>query len=366
MQVTTGWYKKMGERIWTPWFIKFIHSRGYFNIYTNFLHERALSVSHRDAGVNYGKTAGPDSHLLDESSLDFNFLEMQPLSNLKWYDFCFKEVLPGRVVTSDAELGSVLYGVQNQKSIILVSLFGVSEPVTRNLLCHFERLNIWNYIFMGPESDFLLDLSRRGHPVINADKFLNSVRAYKSMTSQDSNAELIKEILMKTYVIKKCLEYRYNSWMVDGNMLFTSSDLFLETVDPTTDFYVGKRLELMHVRSSSSAEKFWTGALMSKVAEMVDSLMRKASISRDDMNFVYVAANLLEQKGVRIKRVDETSLGLNIDTNNVNQSSLGGGKNMVFWSSEIVLDLIQKRLQELGMWIVDGGFSCIAVVCHKS
>ncbi len=52
-QVTTGWYKKMGERIWTPWFIKFIHSRGYFNIYTNFLRERALSVSHRDAGVNY-------------------------------------------------------------------------------------------------------------------------------------------------------------------------------------------------------------------------------------------------------------------------------------------------------------------------
>ncbi|KAM4084071.1 hypothetical protein ACJW30_08G105600 [Castanea mollissima] len=364
--VTTGWYKKMGERIWTPWFIKFIHSCGYFNIYTNFLHERALSVSHRDAGVNYGKTAGPDSHLLDESSLDFNFLEMQPLSNLKWYDFCFKEVLPGRVVTSDAELGSVLYGVQNQKTIILVSLFGVSEPVTRNLLCHFERLNIWNYIFMGPESDFLLDLSRRGHPVINADKFLNSVRAYKSMTSQDSNAELIKEILMKAYVIKKCLEYRYNSWMVDGNMLFTSSDLFLQTVDPTVDFYVGKRLELMHVRSSSSAEKFWTGAFMSKVAETVDSLTRKASISRDGMSFVYVAANLLEQKGVRIKRVDESSLGLNIGTNNVNQSSLGGEKKMVFWSSEIVLDLIQKRLQELGMWIVDGDFSCIAVVCHKT
>lgn len=80
----------MGERIWTPWFISFIHSRGYFNIYTNFLHERALSVSHRDAGVNYGKTAGPDSYLLDESSLDIDLLEMQPLTKLKWYDFYFK------------------------------------------------------------------------------------------------------------------------------------------------------------------------------------------------------------------------------------------------------------------------------------
>jgi hypothetical protein len=365
-QVTTGWYKKMGERIWTPWFIKFIHSRGYFNIYTNFLRERALSVSHRDAGVNYGKTAGPDSQLLDESSLDFNFLEMQPLINLKWYDFCFKEVLPGRVVMSDAELGTVLSGVQNQKTIIVVSLFGVSESVTRNLLCHFERLNIWNYIFMGPESDFLLDLSRRGHPVINADKFLNSVGAYKSMRSQDSNAELIKEILMKAYVIKKCLDYRYNSWMVDGNMLFASSEMFLESIDPTFDFYVGKSLELIYVRSSSFAEKFWAGDLMSKVAVMVDSLTRKVSISRDGMDFVYIAANLLDQKGVRIKRVDETSLSMNIDTNNVNQSSLGGGKKMIFWSSELGLDLIQKRLQEIGMWIVDSDSSCIAVVCHGS
>ena len=25
-----------------------------------------------------------------------------------------------------------------------------------------------------------------------------------------------------------------------------------------------------------------------------------------------------------------------------------------------------SHFQELGMWIVDGDFSCIAVVCHKS
>ncbi|GMP91564.1 hypothetical protein CsSME_00042213 [Camellia sinensis var. sinensis] len=103
--VTTGWYKKMGEKIWTPWFIKFIHSRGYSNLYTNFSQERAFSISHRDAGVNYGKTAGPDSYLLDE---DFNLLEMHPLSKWKWYDFCFVQVLPDRVVNSFDELGSVL------------------------------------------------------------------------------------------------------------------------------------------------------------------------------------------------------------------------------------------------------------------
>ncbi|KAK3163409.1 hypothetical protein QOZ80_1AG0003280 [Eleusine coracana subsp. coracana] len=97
---TTGWYKKMGERIWTPWFIKFVHARGYFNIYTNFLKERALSVSHRDAGVNYGKSVGPDSTLLDGKNLDFNIWDLQPLKKLKcWslamdnhlkFSFCYE------------------------------------------------------------------------------------------------------------------------------------------------------------------------------------------------------------------------------------------------------------------------------------
>ena len=110
LQKTTGWYRKMGERIWTPWFIKFIHSRGYFNIYTNFLKERALSISHRDAGVNYGRSVGPDSTLLDGNNLDFNVWQLQPLKKLKWYDFCFAEILPGRFVRKQSPL---FHEVQN-------------------------------------------------------------------------------------------------------------------------------------------------------------------------------------------------------------------------------------------------------------
>ncbi|CAL5425504.1 unnamed protein product [Camellia sinensis] len=171
-RVTTGWYKKMGEKIWTPWFIKFIHSRGYSNLYTNFSQERAFSISHRDAGVNYGKTAGPDSYLLDE---DFNLLEMHPLSKLK----------------------------------------------------------NWRLLYFGK------------------------------------------------------------------------------------DFF-----------------------------------------STDGGNFVYIVAKVLEQKGVKIKGIDEMSFGVNINASNVNQTSFGDGKKMVFWSFEMGLDLIWKQLEELGMWIIDGGSSC--------
>ncbi|CAK7330719.1 unnamed protein product [Dovyalis caffra] len=357
--VTNGWYKRMGERIWTPWFIKFIHSRGYFNIYTNFQHERALSVSHRDAGVNYGKTAGPDSQLLEGSSLDFNLLEMQPLSNLKLYDYCFREVLPGRVGRTLDEVGSILWTVQKDRSVLLVSIFGASDTITRNMLCHFERLNIRNYLLMGPRSDFLFDLARRGHPVIDADQFFNYLRAQKVMGFQHSSAKLMKNVLVNAYVIKKCLENGYDSLMVDANMLFLSK--VQEFMNPTNDFYAGKSSRFLSVRSSSSAQEIWLG-LLKKVAATIG----KVSLQGESTNFVFLVVKFLEQTGVTIHRVDEASIGIQISANTINQSSSDAGKKMVYWSADTGLDLIQKRLQELSLWVVDVDSSCTAVVCHQS
>ncbi|KAK4278836.1 hypothetical protein QN277_016625 [Acacia crassicarpa] len=362
--VTTGWYKKMGERIWTPWFIKFIQSHGYFNIYTNFLHERALSVSHRDAGVNYGKTAGPDSQLLEDRSLDFNILEMHPLSSLKWFDFCFREVIPGRIVTNMDELELLLPSLNKQDSILMVNLFEVSDSVARNLLCHFERLNIRNYILLGPESDFLFDLARRGHPVINVDQFIKWVGLHK-LTSQGSQFEAIKSILAKAYVIKKCLENGYNLWVVDGNMLFLSADPFSESKDPNYDFFLATSLELFYVRSSATAKKMWDNNLVSKVVAMAEDLAKKGSLSHSDQSFVHVMAILLEQNGAKFRKLDETTFGIKIGSANVNKSSLGD-KKLVYWSAEMGLESIQKWLEELNLWVVDQENSCTAVVCHKS
>ena len=358
--MTTGWYKKMGEKIWTPWFIKFIQSRGYFNIYTNFLHERALSVSHRDAGVNYGKSAGPDSQLIEERSLDFHILEMQPLSRLKWFDFCFREIHPGKVVRNMEELGSLLHSLQKQDSIFVVNLVGVSDAVARNLLCHFERLNITNYILMGPPSDFLFDLARRGHPVIDMDQFISSAEVYK-LTSQGSSFGAIKSILAKAYVIRKCIENRYNTWVMDGNMLLTS-DLLLESGDPNNDFFVANNLELFYAKSSPSSEKVWSNDFVSKVVAMVDSLARKD----DGLSFMYVVKKLMEESGARIGRVDdETAFGMRIGSDNISKSSLGD-KKLVYWSAEMGLDSIQKLLEELNLWGIDSDLSCTAVVCHES
>ncbi|KAL4027474.1 hypothetical protein IC575_010640 [Cucumis melo] len=360
--VTTGWYKKLGERIWTPWFIKFIHSRGYFNIYTNFLHERALSTSHRDAGVNYGKTAGPDSHLLDESSLDFNLLEMKPLSNLKWYDFCFREVIPQRIVKIKSELVSVLHSVQKHENIIIVSIFGVSESTMRNFLCHFERLNIKNYILLGHESELLNDLTRRGHPVIYADQFLKTLITSKFTTFEGTASELVKLVLAKFYIIRSCLELGYSPGLVDGNMLFVNGDPFTD-LGLADDVVSGQSYELFFIKSSSFSQKMWASHMVVEAEAILESLMSRGSSSLDGISFVGIATKLLEKYGVKFKTAEEKSFGLNIGNNPTN-TSLGDGKRLVFWPAETSNNDIQKRLEELGFWIIDGDLTCKAVYCN--
>ncbi|KAL6598828.1 hypothetical protein ACP70R_046088 [Stipagrostis hirtigluma subsp. patula] len=249
---TTGWYKKMGERIWTPWFIKFVHSRGYFNIYTNFLKERALSVSHRDAGVTYGKSVGPDSTLLDEKNLDFNIWRLQPLKKLNWYDFCFSEVLPGRIVRKLSELDSVLKSVQLKGTVVLVSLYSIEERFARNLICHLEKGGMHNYIFLVDSSEFLDDLAHRGYPVIDAIEFFQSIKMSNFMGS----ADIIKEPLVSSYVIKCCLDLGYNLWVLNGNMITLGSEL-TEPLDQSLDFFPSEPAGLMFIRSSPDSKKAW-------------------------------------------------------------------------------------------------------------
>ncbi|ESQ46892.1 hypothetical protein EUTSA_v10028084mg [Eutrema salsugineum] len=337
--VTNGWYKRIGERIWTPWFIKFIHSRGYFNIYTNFQNEGALSVSHRDAGVNYGKTAGPDSQLLNKSSISSDFLKLQPLSNLKWYDYCFSEVVPER-----------------ERTIILVSLFAADKMFIRNLLCHFEKLNTQNHIFIGPSSELFYDLSRRGHPVIDADMFLDNL--VKSTTSYPNS---VKEALGNSYVVKKCLELGYSTWIFSSNALLVDKGPLLDRIRSEYDFYIGETSGILIVQSSSVTQKLWSSELLHSI---VSSATKNPS-PKQGLDFIHLVKELVERKGKMIKTVETMSIAENTNAKSVNRS-LGDGKPVAYWSPEVDSNVIRTKLAELNLWLIDDDLSCKAVICHSS
>ncbi|XP_062196837.1 uncharacterized protein LOC133899781 [Phragmites australis] len=356
---TTGWYKKMGERIWTPWFIKFIHSRGYFNIYTNFLKERALSVSHRDAGVNYGKSVGPDSTLLDGKNLDFNIWEMQPLKKLKWYDFCFHEVLPGRVVRKLSELGSVLKSVQLKGTVVLISLYSIDQRFARNLICHLDKAGMQNYIFLGDNSEFLDDLAHRGYPVIDAIEFFHSIKMSSFICSDD----IIKETLVTSYVIKSCLDLGYNLWVLNGNMISLGSKL-IKPSDQSFEYFTAEYVGLMFIRSSLSSKKAWNELIMLRVKAMCTSGDFSASFKQK--NSVRILTELLgNSAGVRLGKLNEGMRVIELGPNTSNRSTSEGQSNVIFWSRSMSSDSVQRQLENMDLWLIDSDSSCSAVVCHQ-
>ncbi|EES02798.1 uncharacterized protein LOC8054684 [Sorghum bicolor] len=355
---TTGWYKKMGERIWTPWFIKFVHSRGYFNIYTNFLKERALSVSHRDAGVNYGKSVGPDSTLLDGKNLDFNLWELQPLKKLKWYDFCFNEVIPGRIVTKSSELGSVFKSVQLKSTVVLVTLYSIEERFARNLICHLDKAGMKNYIFLGDNSEFLDDLAHRGYPVIDGMKFLQSIKVSSLQRSDD----FVKEGLVKSYVIKACLDLGYNLWLLNGNMISLGNKL-IEPSDQSVDLFIADE-GLMFIRSSLDLKNKWNELTMSRVKAMCTS--SEFSVSIKQKSFVHMLSEVLASSaGVRLGKLDEAIRVIELGPSTSNRSISEDQSNVLFWSRSKASDSVQKQLENMDLWLVDSDSSCSAVVCHQ-
>ncbi|ERM99099.1 hypothetical protein AMTR_s00101p00129070 [Amborella trichopoda] len=258
--VTTNWYKKKGERIWTPWFIKFLRSFGCFNLYTNISLESALSVSHRDAGVNYGRSAGPDSNLINGSSpLDINLWEMKPLKDLKWFDFCFGEVVMGRVAKNFNELGSLLLSLQKQGTVIVVDLYRISKANAMNLLSHFERLNIRNYILFGDGLGFLYDLANRGHPVVDSEPLVLEIRAVDPMKMQGVNSDFMKEILIKNHVINKCLESGLGAWLITANMV-PIENLFSNMTYQREDMVLVRDTELLFFRNLETMVKAWSSS----------------------------------------------------------------------------------------------------------
>ncbi|CAH8303582.1 unnamed protein product [Eruca vesicaria subsp. sativa] len=350
--VTDEWYRAIGERIWTPWFIKFVHSRGYFNIYTNFPNESALSVSHRDAGVNYRETVGPDSQLLNKSFIGSDFLKLHPSRSLKWYDYCFSEVVPGRVVRSLYELGTVLPSVQREKTIALVSLFAAEEKFIRNLLCHFEKINTRNHVFIGSRSELFYDLARRGHPVIDADMFIES---------KTSHTDSVKEALGNAYVVKKCLELGYSTWVFSSNVLLVDEGLLLDRIRSEYDFYIDESSGVLIVQSSLATQKLWSNEFMPSI---VSSATKNLS-PKHGLDFIHLVKELVEQKGNMIKTVETMSISENINAKSVNQS-MGEAKPVVYWLPEVGSNIIQTKLAELNLWLVDDDLSCKAVICHNS
>lgn len=167
----------------------------------------------------------------------------------------------------------------------------------RNLLCHFEKVNTHNYIFIGPRFELLYDLSRRGHPVIDADMFLDKVLT-----------KSVKEAMSNAYVVKKCLELGYSTWVLSSNALLVDEGLLLERIRSEYNFYIGENFGVLIVKSSLVTQKLWSS---------IESSARK----NQGVDFIHLVKEVVEGKGKMVKTVETVSIGENTNAN----QSLGDG-----------------------------------------
>jgi hypothetical protein len=185
--ITDYWYEQKGEKIWTPWFIRFVYSKSYYCLYTNFPGGKSLSASHRDVGENYNifhrifGSSGMDAPLLNYKE-DMELWkheytkELIDAKQLQKFDYCFQEVPKENLIdlSSDKQLSSLIALNQNYMILFVQS----DRQYIKNQLCYMEqhasrsleREFRQSVLFVSDDIDQSQEIAYRGYKIIfNSD-----------------------------------------------------------------------------------------------------------------------------------------------------------------------------------------------------
>lgn len=75
--------------------------------------------------------------------------------------------------------------------------------------------------------------------MIDTDQFFYIIRL------QNSHEKLRKKIVVKSHLVRKSLELKYNAWVVDNDMFPLRTNSFLDSYYLANDFLLGKSFRLV-------------------------------------------------------------------------------------------------------------------------
>ncbi|KAI5063958.1 hypothetical protein GOP47_0020628 [Adiantum capillus-veneris] len=366
--VTTGWYHRSKERIWTPWFIKFAYSKGYFNLYTHFSNEQALSVSYRDKGVNTKKEAGPDSTLIgNENVSGLNSWEMKPLDQLKRYDFCFHEVKQGRLIENAQGVKTIVPSFEENGTVILVDAVGFREEVIRNWLCQFSKLSIRNFVILIQDRELEKSLLRQGHAVMHlAPELLEKEihRTLKHPTLKDKIV-YIERALTVIQAVTMITHSGYNIWLTDVGTLWLANPFPLVHIDNADilgfTWGTGVSSELLYIKGSKRMMSFW-GNLYRNVLHQADFVANSIS-SNYKQNYLGVMIGNNMSKGTLSFKPLSTTLKVDLSVAYSNESDGPPKLAAALLVGIPSNDSYASALKSFGLWKLDEELVCTGVYC---
>lgn len=348
--VTNSWYKKLGERIWTPWFVKFTHSRGYFNLYTNFFEERALSVSHRELGSNYRKAVGPDSRLIDSKreGNDTMLWVMSPSKSLPQFDFCFRDVKIWELARALPELSPMLASMEVKNSVLLVNLIDVHSTLVRNWLCLMERLGLRKFVLLGDDNELTVDLARRGYATVSTEVF----------TAVETAGSRLRRDMIAAQAVHEILSLGYSVWLTRADTVWVHNP-FDTVVDTQVDIMGSQPLDSFHPAllyiqaSQSSVWSKWVGN-MSVIAR--DVSRRHSSVWLGFQDFITSNKNC---------RYEPLPRSLSGHFRDLGSNTIASGKKVILLNGlqGRNLPLVVHTLKAAGLWTIDQDLACTRVYC---
>ncbi|WZZ30519.1 hypothetical protein YC2023_013920 [Brassica napus] len=133
----------------------------------------------------------------------------------------------------------------------------------------------------------------------------------------------VKEAMSNAYVVKKCLELGYSTWVLSSNELLVDEGLLLERIRSEYDFYIGENSGVLIVKSSLVTQKLWSS---------IESSARK----NQGVDCIHLVREVVEGKGKMVKTVETVSIGENTNAN----QSLGDGNR---WCIGHLITLERKK-----------------------
>ncbi|CAI7837945.1 unnamed protein product [Closterium sp. NIES-53] len=211
---TTVWFKNKGNRLWTPWIIKWAYAKGMFNLYPSPPGNLSLSISHREKGSNMPKNRGADAALLTPQKLaaalaaassaasvsaggaagrgaagataggaagrvvaggadvawarSIRAWWVRPLPvlrRLERHDLCFRQLRWLPPAKSLEEFHSLLNAVAPEKYVSLIVVPFDGRDLINNWLCHIDGSGVSNLILIVPCARLAAELAARGYAV---------------------------------------------------------------------------------------------------------------------------------------------------------------------------------------------------------
>lgn len=274
--ITDYWYQQKGEKIWTPWFIRFVYAKGYYCLYTNFPGNKALSASHRDVGENFGVfhkllgMSGTDAPLLTMSS-DMELWKKEYTKNLlvssqlTKFDYCFQEVKRGEILKEDT-----LFSLRGAEQDFVILLFE-SDLKLMNQLCFIEqhvsrtteRELKRRVLIPTDKEDLALSLSDRGYKAVLYSK-LQIAQVIQRLLDNISSASCVYLVLTDRVLLKEVPQTSCSQIQLNDNVI------------------AGRAEQLRHASQGSSWDNIPAMAQYLRMSSKVKLLDKQRAFSTQD------------------------------------------------------------------------------------